>query len=1136
MSTIESSPKYDSDISPESPWLGLMSYMENYSDYFYGRDRETIEIFRLVKREVLTVIFGQSGLGKTSLIHAGLFPRLREDDFVPVYIRLDFSENSPNFTSQIRAAITFTLKEQHIDAQFPNDSESLWEYFHHVDTDFWSTRNRLLTLVLVFDQFEEIFTFGRSNEHTMKKVGEFLTEISNLVENRPPDSLNTRIESDPELGDSFNYHKQNCKVIFSLREDFLPDLEDVKNQIRSIGYNRFRLTRMNGLQALDVVLKPGKALIDENVAVRLVQFVAGAGEIAVEEGYFMEELGKLEIEPALLSVVCRELNIKRLQQFQPKITSDLFIGSKSDILMNFYTRSISDLPISVQTFIEDRLITRSGYRNSIALEEVLDVEGISGEVVETLINRRLLRLDELYGVQRVELTHDVLTEVVQASRDRRHEEERIAQEKQRSEKLRKKLLKTRVAEVVALFLIVVSGILLAAYIHSGMSPLMYASRYGSTTIARFLINHGSDVEEKHKSGMTPLLYACYYGHPDIARLLLDKNVNLDAKDRKGMTSLMYASKSGNTEIARLLLPLKAVPKDEDSDKWASLMLSLDSGGKASPAPAPDKNSKSGQAADTDAKDDAGRTAIMFASENSNTEIVRLLLDSGADIEARDSHGSTPLYYTRQSGNIEIAGVLLDHGADLEAKDNDGLTLLSCAASTNQPELVTFLLDRGADRETRSKAGETPLMLASQKGTVEIAKLLLDHGAGIETRDNSGMTPLMHAARKGNVKVTELLLERGADITAKDYYGRTPLTTAAFYDHTGIAGLLLDHGANIEVKDRFEWTPLMWASYEGHQKMAAFLIERGADSKARGDFGWTPLFAAVIQNKIDLVSFLLDHGAGIEAKDTFGWTPLMRAAYYGRRDIVTLLLEKGANAGIESILGETPAIAACQGGHREIYTLLTGGKLPDIDELKRPAQGDSAKVTEEFFRSLICCGDICIQESELEKAKEIYSEALDYAKDGTKEMALACDRMAMIKNEFRNYSEAAKYMKKKIAVLKKMGGSSAQSYPLFTDYYMLAWYDILSRTYKEAIGAASEGLRLKPDDDWLMMVLAHGYLLDNQYNKAIRIHQSQRHVMFRSGQSWPEMASNDFKALRYAGIHHPGMDKTEEILRSGEIKQ
>ena len=67
-------------LSRDNPWPGLDPFDETDREYFHGRAAESGELLRLVRREPLTVVFGRSGLGKTSLLKAGLFPLLRGED------------------------------------------------------------------------------------------------------------------------------------------------------------------------------------------------------------------------------------------------------------------------------------------------------------------------------------------------------------------------------------------------------------------------------------------------------------------------------------------------------------------------------------------------------------------------------------------------------------------------------------------------------------------------------------------------------------------------------------------------------------------------------------------------------------------------------------------------------------------------------------------------------------------------------------------------------------------------------------------------------------------------------------------------------------------------------------------------
>jgi hypothetical protein len=90
----------------QHPWIGLASFTEADREFFVGRGEEIDELRRLVRRDTLTLLYGVSGLGKTSLLQAGLFPALREEDYLPVPIRLDYLEGAAPLATQVLGAIT----------------------------------------------------------------------------------------------------------------------------------------------------------------------------------------------------------------------------------------------------------------------------------------------------------------------------------------------------------------------------------------------------------------------------------------------------------------------------------------------------------------------------------------------------------------------------------------------------------------------------------------------------------------------------------------------------------------------------------------------------------------------------------------------------------------------------------------------------------------------------------------------------------------------------------------------------------------------------------------------------------------------------------------------------------------------
>ena len=437
-------------VDQDNPWPGLASFTEENSGFFFGRDKETTELVRLIRRNVLTVLFGQSGLGKSSLLQAGAFPALRAADYFPLYVRLDHDPAAPALADQVKAALGAAFAAGGIDATAPQPNESLWEYFHRKDVDHWSAKNRLLTPVLAFDQFEEIFTLGNADEARRTRARIFLTELADLVQHRVPSALRERFERGELNIEHFHFDKASCHIVLSLREDFLPNLEGLKQEMRSVMRGRMRVQRLNGLQALEIVQRPAPHLLAEGVAERIVEFVAGA------RGGSAERLAELEVEPALLSVICRELNERRKAAGQAQITADLVTGNRREILTDFYERSVVDLPPDMRTFVEDHLLTKSGFRDNLALETALEFPGVTRKLIDTLVSRRLLRLEDRLGVQRVELTHDVLAEVIRGSRDSRQQRLAIEKERQRERLTRRRMWLART--IAAGLLVICAGV------------------------------------------------------------------------------------------------------------------------------------------------------------------------------------------------------------------------------------------------------------------------------------------------------------------------------------------------------------------------------------------------------------------------------------------------------------------------------------------------------------------------------------------------------------------------------------------------------------------------------------------------------------------------------------------------------
>ncbi|MBV8741922.1 MAG: hypothetical protein JOZ12_09045, partial [Sinobacteraceae bacterium] len=473
----------ETPVNQANPWLGLASFTEDTRAFFFGRDEEVAELARRVQRRLLTVLFGQSGLGKTSILRAGLVPRLREQGYCPVYVRIAYDADAPAPAEQIKEAIrrSARLSGEWSQAGVAVAGESLWEFLHHRDDVLRDESGTRLTPLLIFDQFEEIFTLAQSDEHGRARAAKFIEELADLAENRPPKALEAALENDDRTAEKFDFARSDYRILISLREDYLAPLESLKKSMPSIAQNRLRLAPMTGTQALAAVLRPGGRLVSEEVAAAIVRFVAGGAE-----------LSHAEVEPSLLSLICRELNDARIAQGRSEISLDLLAGSHASILGSFYERALADQPAAVRQIIEDELLTDSGFRENVAEESLLrrfKAAGAAPDTLAKLVNRRLLRIEERLDVRRVELTHDVLCGVVKQSRDQRQKREtreateRVLEE-QRSRELsaRQALFKARKVAAVCTVLAVLA-IIAAAFAYVSSQRARRAEREAEQTRA-----------------------------------------------------------------------------------------------------------------------------------------------------------------------------------------------------------------------------------------------------------------------------------------------------------------------------------------------------------------------------------------------------------------------------------------------------------------------------------------------------------------------------------------------------------------------------------------------------------------------------------------------------------------------------
>jgi hypothetical protein len=420
-------------VELQNPWPGLAPYTEQQCGLFFGREAEIEELLRLIERETLTILFGRSGSGKSSLLHAGVIPRLRTGQYFPVLLRLNFANPDVDPVAQVKAITLKAAGQEGLqtDSSTDNPTATLWEFFH--STDFWGPRNDRVTPLLIFDQFEEAFTIGKDQ----RQASNFLEQLADLAENRIPLVVQKRIQESAERI-NIDLSGPSYKIIVSLREDFVSRLDQLRPILPAIMRNRMGLLPLDGTRALQVIVNSGKPWVSESVAQEIVAALAG------ETGLVSGSIAQAEIEPAYLSVMCHELFRRMAALGLECITSELVARERGEILEAMYERSFEGLPAPLRLFVEDRLLTSSGFRGTLPLSEAL-AEGLSLHDLETLVDRRLLRFEDRLGTRHVELSHDLLTGVVKKSRElraarvAREEEERKRDALRRSFRTRAKV-------------------------------------------------------------------------------------------------------------------------------------------------------------------------------------------------------------------------------------------------------------------------------------------------------------------------------------------------------------------------------------------------------------------------------------------------------------------------------------------------------------------------------------------------------------------------------------------------------------------------------------------------------------------------------------------------------------------------
>lgn len=390
---------------------------------FFGRKRESTDLANKILANRLVVVYAKSGLGKTSLLNAGVAQRLRNEQCLPLMVRVNDVQRGP-FTSILEGI--HTAAQRQVVEYIPGSQTSLWHFFK--TAEFWQG-DLLLTPVLILDQFEELFTL-----QSIEAQAAFLADLGFLVRGVPPATTpQTDVDTTKRgaLPSELTETPPALRLVLSLREDCLGFLEEAADWIPQILDHRFRLTPLSIEAAVEALTGPAE--VDDNM-LQTQPFSYAPEAVTTIIDHLSRRSGQRttytgrHVEPFHLQLICQRIErivVARQQSTGSALTMTMEdIGGEAALratLEDFYRQEIYALSSrrqrrAVRRLCEEYLISPEGRRLSIEEHEIHRQLTLSGEILGKLVDRRLLRSDQRADSTYYELSHDTLVEPVLATR------------------------------------------------------------------------------------------------------------------------------------------------------------------------------------------------------------------------------------------------------------------------------------------------------------------------------------------------------------------------------------------------------------------------------------------------------------------------------------------------------------------------------------------------------------------------------------------------------------------------------------------------------------------------------------------------------------------------------------------------
>jgi hypothetical protein len=263
-----------SELELFCPYKGLQPYTEDDRDYFFGRedDRETISAN--LATAPLTIIYGASGVGKTSVLLAGVVPYMRALPNVIVIVFRTWQDRAflTAIKNEIASVVAEHLGSTPIDMNLPFD-----EFLAH------SARATRSTLAIILDQFEDYFLYH-------------------------PETGNEN-NFDAEFASAVNRDDVGVHFLLSIREDSLSAIDRFQGRIPNLFSNYLRIEHLD--------LEAARAAVEKPVA-QYNRLLAGDQLISIEVGLTDTVLQQVKTGQVILGqigrgVIASEANVTKIE-------------------------------------------------------------------------------------------------------------------------------------------------------------------------------------------------------------------------------------------------------------------------------------------------------------------------------------------------------------------------------------------------------------------------------------------------------------------------------------------------------------------------------------------------------------------------------------------------------------------------------------------------------------------------------------------------------------------------------------------------------------------------------------------------------------------------------------------------------